>query len=142
MATHALIPGPWRDALNCIVCATGTPQRELVSEAVTGLLARAEQGFIPDAPKIPRGGLVALVARIPREQQAALHALADRTRIRYSEWLRQAVVDIIRKHGKMPEPGGPPPQCLVIPAPSGRCGCGFRLLPGEQAPCQDCREAA
>lgn len=149
MATHALIPGPWRDALNSVVFATGTPQRELVSDAVAALLAKAGHGFIPDAPKMPRGGLVALVARIPKEQQDALHALADRTRIRYSEWLRQAVVDVIRKHGQMPEVALEPPgvrQPRLTPkyprGGEGRCGCGFRLLPGEVAPCQDCREAA
>ena len=142
MATHALIPGPWRDALNAIVCATGTPQRELVSDAVASLLARAGTGFIPDAPPMPRGSLVALVARIPKEQQVALHALADRSRIRYSEWLRQAVVDVLREHKAMPEPGVAARQCVGLIPTSGKCGCGLRLLPGEAAPCQDCREAA
>jgi len=144
MATHALIPRPWRDALNGVVAATGTPQRELVEDAVFALLARAEAGFIPDTPPMPRGSLVALVARIPAEQQAALHALADRTRIRYSEWLRQAVVDVLRAHEAMPEvaePDAPTARVTLLPA-SGKCGCGFRLLPGETAPCQDCREAA
>lgn len=130
MATHALIPGPWRDALNAVVCATGTPQRELVSDAVASLLARAGTGFIPDAPPMPRGSLVALVARIPKEQQDALHALAGRTRIRYSEWLRQAVVDVLRHYVMMPGESV---------RDDGRCICGFLLLPGESAPCQDCR---
>lgn len=141
MATHALIPRPWREALNAVVAASGVSQRDLIAEAVAALLDRAGTGFIPDTPKLPRGSLVALVARIPEGQQAALHALADRTRIRYSEWLRQAVVDVLRERDAMPEMSAePPPRCLVIPAPNGRCGCGLKLLPGEAAPCQDCQE--
>lgn len=143
MATHALIPRPWREALNAVAASSGTPQRELVSAAVAVVLARAAAGFVPDTPHMPKGSLVALVARIPEEQQAALHALAARTRIRYSEWLRQAVVDVLREHGAMPEaeatPAPPPAQA---PQAGRRCGCGLRLFPGESIPCTDCREAA
>lgn len=143
MATHALIPRPWREALNAVVASTGTPQRELVTRAVSSVLARAGAGFVPDTPSLPRGGLVALVSRIPPEQVKALHDLAARTRIRYSEWLRQAVVDVLRDHGAMPQPPTDiPAVCVFVPAQNGRCGCGFRLLPGESRPCQDCREAA
>lgn len=141
MATHALIPRPWREALNAVARATGKPQRELVSVAVAALLERAERGTIPDSPPMPRGSLVALIARIPREQQAALHALADRTRIRYSEWLRQAVVDVLREHRVMPAGDGAAPMPRIAPL-SGRCWCGLRLMPGEAVPCRDCREAA
>lgn len=143
MATHALVPRDWRTALGVVAESTGIAQSRLVSAAVERLLARVGDGFVPDTPPMPRGSLVALVARIPEEQQQALHALAARTRVRYSEWLRQAVVDVLREHGAMPEA----PEPLQVARPGrprapGRCGCGFRLEPGESAPCFDCREVA
>lgn len=144
MATHALIPLEWRKALNAVSEDCGTPQSRLVSLAVGRLLVRVQQGFTPDTPRMERGSLVALVARIPDEQQAALHELADRTRVRYSEWLRQAVVDVLREHNRMP--AAPPPEPMPTPIrvvrADGRCDCGLRLAPGEAAPCEDCREEA
>lgn len=144
MPTHALIPRPWREALNALAEQQGTFPTLLLTVAVPRLLARAEAGFIPDAPPAPRGTLVALVSRIPPEQVTALHALAGRTRIRYSEWLRQAVVDILREHGAMPEAEAALEivKRPIPPGTNGRCGCGLRLMPGEVAPCVDCWEAA
>lgn len=130
MATHALIPRPWRDALNDVAARQGTFPTRLLAESVGALLVRAAAGFTPNTPPLERGSLVALVTRIPPEQVKALHALAARTHIRYSEWLRQAVVDVLREHGAMPGEASEPT----------RCGCGFKLLPGETAPCVDCRE--
>lgn len=143
MPTHALIPKSWREALNTVAERNGTFPTHLLTVAVPRLLSRAEAGFIPDAPAMPAGTLVALVSRIPPEQVRALHALAARTRIRYSEWLRQAVVDILREYNAMPEtPEEIVPTKPGRPATNGRCGCGLRLMPGESVPCLDCREAA
>lgn len=143
MPTHALIPRPWRDALNALAERNGTFPTHLLSVSVPRLLARADVGFIPDAPPMPAGTLVALVSRIPPEQVKAVHALAARTRIRYSEWLRQAVVDVLREHGAMPETSAEvAPAKPGRPAADGKCGCGLRLMPGETAPCLDCRETA
>lgn len=139
MATHALIPREWRESLGRIAEATGTVQSRLVADAALLVLGRARTGFTPDTPPMPKGGLVALVVRIPADQQRALHALAERTRIRYSEWLRQAVVDVLREHGAMEEA---PPVASEPVEPGERCGCGFRLLPGEGPLCEDCREVA
>jgi hypothetical protein len=143
MATHALIPHDWREGLRAVMARTGTPQSQLVTAAVGSLLARAAPGITPDTPPLPRGSLVALVARIPAEHQQALHALAQRTRVRYSEWLRQAVADVLRAHGALPE-APPAPEVAPFQAATvgGCCGCGFRLMPGESAPCVDCREVA
>lgn len=148
MATHALIPLQWRESLNAVVEATGIPQRELVTRAAEALLSRADNGFIPDTPPMPKGSLVALVARIPRTQQQALHTLAGRTRIRYSEWLRQAVVDVLRAHGAMP-PDEPvvaktpaAKAAVTTPSAGARCMCGFLLRAGEGPACEDCCEVA
>lgn len=143
MATHALIPHDWREGLRAVVARAGTPQSALVTSAVGALLQRAGPGFVFSTPPLPRGKLVALVARIPADQQKALHDLADSTHVRYSEWLRQAVVDVLRAHGALPEATpAPEPAPYSAAQAGGRCGCGLRLMPGESVPCQDCREVA
>lgn len=142
MATHALIPRPWRDALNAVAARAETFPTRLLTEAVAELLARANVGFTPDTPPMPKGTLVALVTRIPAWQLGALHALAARTRIGYSEWLRQAA-DVLLEHNAMPETEGIAPPLRRRPPPSpGGAAAGSASLPGSPPPCLDCLEAA
>jgi predicted DNA-binding protein len=44
--------------------------------------------------------LVSLVFRIPRPCMQALRELVARTRVRQSEYLREAIEDLLRKHGR------------------------------------------
>lgn len=144
MATHSLIPRAWREALAQVAKASGRCQSQLVSTSVGLLLLRMAQApTFPTCPLMPEGVACALVVRIPAEQVDALHALYRRTRVQYSEWMRQAVWDVLVEYGAAPQPPSDlPATCVFVPAPRGRCSCGLRLAPGESAPCEDCREAA
>lgn len=45
-------------------------------------------------------GLVDVVMRLPRAKNDALSALAKDTRIRKSEYLREAIADLLAKHSE------------------------------------------
>lgn len=45
-------------------------------------------------------GLVDVVMRLPRETNDALNALAKGTRVRKSEYLREAIADLLTKHSE------------------------------------------
>lgn len=49
--------------------------------------------------KLHQGKLVSVVFRLPRAKSDAVDALAKETRIRRSEFLREAIADVLRKHG-------------------------------------------
>lgn len=143
MATHSLVPRTWREALAGVAEISGKCQSKLVSLYVGRLLWRMERTpTFPTCPLMPKHVAAALVVRIPSEQVKALHALADRTRVPYSEWMRQAVWDVLAEYGRCPAEDVPTPaESAPKPSPD-RCACGLRLAPGESSPCEDCRKAA
>jgi len=47
-----------------------------------------------------RGQLVSLVFRIPRNMLTVLKGLSARTRVRQSEYLREAIEDLLLKYGQ------------------------------------------
>lgn len=56
---------------------------------------------------MPRADNVSLVFRLPLAALTALQALTKRTRIRQSEYLREAVEDLLSKY-ENPDPPSPP----------------------------------
>lgn len=50
--------------------------------------------------KTPRG-LSSLVLRVPRWKLEAVKALSRETRVKQSEYLREAIEDLLRKHGAL-----------------------------------------
>lgn len=54
----------------------------------------------PRAGEPRASGLRSVVMRLPREANAALDALAKDTRVRKSEYLREAIADLLSKHAE------------------------------------------
>ena len=46
--------------------------------------------------------LVGLLIRLPARDYRRLKELSSRTRIRQSEYLREAIADLLRKYGSLP----------------------------------------
>lgn len=57
---------------------------------------------------VPR--LTSVVFRLTRDRLEALKSLSRSTRIRQSEYLREAISDVLAKHGAPMLPFGGPPQ--------------------------------
>jgi len=58
----------------------------------------------PESPLLPRKaretGLVSvIISRLPRWKMDALRALSQETRVSQSDYLREAIEDVLRKHG-------------------------------------------
>jgi Ribbon-helix-helix domain len=58
----------------------------------------------------PTPRLASVVFRLTRDRLEALKALSRATRIRQSEYLREAIADVLTKHGAPLGPFGAPPQ--------------------------------
>lgn len=48
------------------------------------------------------GNLVGLLIRVPAGDYRLLKVLSSRTRVRQSEYLREAIVDLLKKYGRLP----------------------------------------
>jgi hypothetical protein len=59
----------------------------------------------PDSPPNPTR-LEPMLIRLPPSFAAELRNLARRTRVRQSEYLREAVADLLAKYGRLPEGEG------------------------------------
>jgi predicted DNA-binding protein len=55
--------------------------------------------------KLHQGTLVSVVFRLPREKSEAVNDLTKATRVPRSEYLREAIADVLKKHGVCLEPG-------------------------------------
>ncbi len=58
----------------------------------------------------PTPRLTSVVFRLTRDRLEALKTLSRATRIRQSEYLREAIADVLSKHGAPLVPYGVPPQ--------------------------------
>lgn len=58
----------------------------------------------PSAPSNP-SRLEPMLIRIPPAFAAELRSLARRTRVRQSDYLREAVADLLAKYGRLPDEG-------------------------------------
>jgi len=58
----------------------------------------------------PSPRLTSVVFRLTRDRLEALKTLSRATRIRQSEYLREAIADVLSKHGAPIAPYGVPPQ--------------------------------
>jgi len=58
----------------------------------------------------PTPRLTSVVFRLTRDRLEALKTLSRATRIRQSEYLREAIADVLTKHGAPTVPYGAPPQ--------------------------------
>ena len=58
----------------------------------------------------PTPRLTSVVFRLTRDRLEALKTLSRATRIRQSEYLREAIADVLSKHGAPIAPYGVPPQ--------------------------------
>lgn len=58
----------------------------------------------------PSPRLTSVVFRLTRDRLEALKTLSRATRIRQSEYLREAIADVLSKHGAPVAPYGVPPQ--------------------------------
>jgi hypothetical protein len=58
----------------------------------------------------PTPRLTSVVFRLTRDRLEALKTLSRTTRIRQSEYLREAIADVLAKHGAPMVPYGAPPQ--------------------------------
>lgn len=58
----------------------------------------------------PAPRLTSVVFRLTRDRLEALKSLSRSTRIRQSEYLREAIADVLSKHGAPVLPFGGPPQ--------------------------------
>lgn len=58
----------------------------------------------------PTPRLTSVVFRLTRERLEALKTLSRATRIRQSEYLREAIADVLAKHDAPMLPFGAPPQ--------------------------------
>lgn len=56
----------------------------------------------PAAARGPEADIVSTHVLVPEEQVQKLRELARRTRIHQSEYLREAVEDLLSKYGRMP----------------------------------------
>ena len=58
----------------------------------------------------PTPRLTSVVCRLTRDRLEALKSLSRSTRIRQSEYLREAIADVLTKHNAPAMPFGSPPQ--------------------------------
>ena len=58
----------------------------------------------------PSPRLTSVVFRLTRDRLEALKTLSRASRIRQSEYLREAIADVLSKHGAPIAPYGVPPQ--------------------------------
>lgn len=64
--------------------------------------------FAPEiAPANPTNRLEPMLIRLPPAFAAELRSLARRTRVRQSDYLREAVADLLAKYGHLPSDGRP-----------------------------------
>ncbi len=55
--------------------------------------------------QIPQNRLEPMLIRLPPELAAELRSLARQTRVRQSDYLREAVADLLAKYGHLPASG-------------------------------------
>jgi Arc/MetJ-type ribon-helix-helix transcriptional regulator len=65
---------------------------------------------IESMPNLPSGSnrLEPMLVRLPRTFAAELRNLARKTRVRQSDYLREAVADLLAKYGALPSEGEVP----------------------------------
>lgn len=103
VSTHVLVPVAWHTALKQLARDTRIHQSVYLREAVGDVLAKYPEGSIPGAA--PAGDverLRSIVFRLSPERLDALALLAARTRVRRSEFLREAIHDLLVKRGALP----------------------------------------
>lgn len=100
-ATHVLVERYISDGLRHLSHVTRVTQAQYLREAVRDLLKKHAHRIVPvvDYHREADDELVSVVFRVHSEDMAELIDLADRTRVRQSEYLREAIVDLLRKHG-------------------------------------------
>lgn len=65
--------------------------------------------------------LVSVVFRVPKSKLDAVKALSNATRVRQSEYLREAISDVLVKHGMGPSAPAEPSGMVHQPLPCARC---------------------
>lgn len=103
-STHVLVPALLYSALHELRTRTRVRQSTYMREAVADLLARYASGVrqspLPALPELVE--VRSLVFRVDSDHLTTLRQLAATTRIRQSELLREAVVDLLVKHDAFP----------------------------------------
>lgn len=98
---HVLVPASMLEGLSSLSARTRVRQSDYLREAIADMLAKhGTADVVPQWPEIDESEkLESLVFRLPRAQHDALTALAKRTRIISSHWVRLAVDMLLKKHG-------------------------------------------
>lgn len=102
VSTHVLVPRSLRRALQVLADRTHIHQSEYLREALDDLLAKYPEGVQPAAATAPAAE--ELVLRVDPVKLGALKALSHRTRVRQSEFLREAIHDVLQKRNDLPQP--------------------------------------
>lgn len=101
VSTHVLVPKGRVFKLRELARRTRIHQSEYLREALEDVL-RKYQGPEQPAPApstvVDEGGLLSVVFRVAPGRLEALKDLAKKTRVRQSEYLREAIEDVLAKY--------------------------------------------
>lgn len=61
--------------------------------------------YVPEVTHVPPNRLEPMLIRLPPAFAAELRNLARKTRVRQSDYLREAVADLLAKYGHLPSDG-------------------------------------
>lgn len=100
-ATHVLVPSDLVEALRLLSRQTRVSQAEYLREAVADLLAKHRGRTVPlqwPTPDANDGDLRSVVFRAEEDVLSRVGELAAVTRVRPSEYLREAIWDVVAKY--------------------------------------------
>ncbi len=100
-STHVLVPETVAEGLRSLSRCTRVCQSVYLREAVSDLLEANDNRVVPLVGEWPREGdrLVSVVFRVEEGALEMLAELSGRTRVRQSEYLREAIWLLLEKHG-------------------------------------------
>lgn len=118
-STHVLVEQYLLDGLRLLSERTRVTQSQYMRQAVADVLAKHEASPMPLVGYHERvtDRLVSIVFRLDTQMMGHLVEMAKRTRVRQSEYLREAIVDLLRRYDdlvrapeqiRLPLPGVPP----------------------------------
>lgn len=97
--THYLVPASMRTELRDTADRTGRQQSDMLRGAVGAMLKHWKDARrLPEWPAMPSEELVSVVCRLPEHVLLELRALAERTRVHQSVWLRYAHHLLLEKY--------------------------------------------
>ena len=100
---HVLVPGSYVAKLRQLAHNTRIHQSEYLREFINDLLAKHQNTIAAGpGPVLPDEPSANLVFRISPTMKTQLDALTEKTRIRQSEWLREALHYGLAKYGHLP----------------------------------------